>query len=77
MILLFRLLYLSSLSIISYINSQSQRNILQYRLGENFQAFSDKDQPPNELNTFFEQKDYQQIKQTLNWFIHEIGNYLS
>ncbi|HYW19491.1 MAG TPA: hypothetical protein VE956_09290 [Nodularia sp. (in: cyanobacteria)] len=68
--------YLTSDSIISYINRKSQRNILQYKLGDKFNAFLDRDQPSNELKIFFEKKDYQQIKQTLDWFIQEIGNQL-
>ncbi|MFN6536347.1 MAG: hypothetical protein RM021_008225 [Nostoc sp. EkiNYC01] len=51
-------------------------NILQYQLGKNAEVFPDKKQPHNELKEFFEQKDYQKIHKTINWFINEIVNFL-
>ncbi|WP_255264302.1 hypothetical protein [Desmonostoc muscorum] len=35
-----------------------------------------KKQPQNELKEFFDQKDYQKVHKTTNWFVKEIINFL-
>ncbi|MCC5656026.1 hypothetical protein LC608_03300 [Nostoc sp. XA010] len=52
-------------------------SILQYPLEKNVQIFPDGKQPHNELKELFEQKDYQKIHNTINWFVKEIVNSLN
>ncbi|WP_066376643.1 hypothetical protein [Anabaena sp. CA = ATCC 33047] len=66
--------YLNPESVINYISTNL--NLLRYRLGNSVKVYPTKEQPINELKIFFEKKDYQEIKQILNWFIQQIGNYL-
>ncbi|MBD2250240.1 hypothetical protein [Nostoc parmelioides] len=66
--------YLNYNSIHNYI--ESNLNILGHRLGNKVKVSLNKEQPTNELKIFYEKKDYQQIEQTLNWFIQQIDNYL-
>lgn len=64
--------YLIHDSIIEYINSQ--KNLLRHKLGYNFEAIACSRQPENKLKKFFEEKNYQDVRETLDWFVKEIGN---
>lgn len=67
--------YLKPESVLNYITTNL--NLFKYRLGNGVQVSLHKEQPINELKIFFEKKDYTEIKQTLNWFIQQIGNHLT
>ncbi|QOV22098.1 hypothetical protein [Anabaenopsis elenkinii] len=64
--------YLIHDSIIEYINNQ--KDIFRYKLGDNFKAIACSPQPENKLKKFFEEKNYQDVRETLDWFVKEIGN---
>jgi hypothetical protein len=49
--------------------------IFKYHLGNNFKSSLRQDS--NELKDFFEKQDYARIKDTMNWFIAEIGKHLT
>jgi hypothetical protein len=57
-------------------NSKTSLNFLQHNFGDNADVIASKNQFPNQLKFFFEQKDYQKLNQTMNWFIKEIGKHL-
>ena len=50
-------------------------NIYQYLLGEK-PRLEEKKQT-NELKKFFEEKNYQDVLETLDWFVREIGDYVN
>jgi hypothetical protein len=66
--------YFDPNSIVEHI--ESNRTTYRHSLGNDFKIFLHKSQPQNELKYFFEQQDYAQIKDTMNWFIQEIGKIL-
>lgn len=66
--------YFDSNSIVEHI--ESNRSTYRHSLGNDFKIFLHKPQPQNELKYFFEQQDYSQTKNTMNWFIQEIGKIL-
>jgi predicted metallo-beta-lactamase superfamily hydrolase len=53
--------------------SKTDLKSLQYQFGNRVDVIASNNQFPNELKIFFEKQDYQQIKNTMNWFIEEIG----
>ena len=53
--------------------SKTDLKLLQYQFGNRVDVIASNNQFPNELKIFFEKQDYQQIKNTMNWFIEEIG----
>jgi hypothetical protein len=70
--------YFDPNSIIEYIEN-NRRLVYQHKLGNDFKIFLDNYQPKNELKKFFDEqeKNYRTIKDTMNWFIQEIGKHLS
>ena len=63
--------YFDSNSIVEHI--ESNKSTYRHSLGNDFKIFLHKPQPQNELKYFFEQQDYSQTKNTMNWFIEEVG----
>lgn len=53
--------------------SKTDLKLLQYQFGNRVDVIASNNQFPNELKIFFQKQDYQQIKNTMNWFIEEVG----
>ncbi|MBD2663751.1 hypothetical protein B6N60_01360 [Richelia sinica FACHB-800] len=70
--------YFDSHSIIKHIEN-NRRLVYQHKLGNDFKIVLDKYQPENELKRFFDEqeKNYTTIRDTMNWFIQEIGKHLT
>ncbi|MBD2455650.1 hypothetical protein H6G80_16370 [Nostoc sp. FACHB-87] len=50
---------------------------LRHQFGNNVEVVKAKKQFPNELKDFFDQKNYQTINQTMNWFVKIVGDFLN